>query len=262
LAIEEQHALQTPERKETLLESVSGMAYVLVIGLFVLTFVAQNFEIPSPSMMSTLLVGDHLLVDHSTLTPPAKWMPFMHSRAVQRGDIIVFLKPNPEEPDLILVKRAVGLPGDHIRVSHGILYRNGVAQKEPQISLPDGSDAEHAYSPYRDDFPTVLPADDFRVTATWANEIGSHIQNGELVVPPDKIFAMGDNRIGSLDSRFWGFVPMKAVLGRPLFVYWSFMTPADQMYKKTANERIAFFVHQVVHFFDETRWKRMFHRVQ
>ncbi len=251
--------LEEQERKETLLESISGMAVVLVIGLFVLTFVAQNFEIPSPSMVPTLLIGDHVLVDHAAFAPPAKWMPLIPYRAIQHNDVVVFLKPNPESPDLILVKRAIGLPGDRIHLRHGILYRNGVAQKEPQISVPDGSDPAHTYDPFRDDFPGG-PADTL-MTATWANEWQSHIVNGELVVPDDMILGLGDNRVGSLDSRFWGFIPRKAVLGRPLFVYWSFMTPEDQQYKTSAGERVAFFTHVVIHFFDRTRWKRTFHRI-
>jgi signal peptidase I len=251
--------LEKLERRETLLESISGMAFVLVVGLFVLTFVAQNMQIPSPSMVPTLLVGDHVVVDHATFAPPAKWMPLVHYRTVQHGDIVVFLKPNPESPDLILVKRAVGLPGDRIHLRHGILYRNGVAQHEPQISMPDGSDPAHTYDPFRDDFPGG-PADAL-MTATWANEWQSHVVNGDLVVPDDMILGLGDNRVGSLDSRFWGFIPRKAVLGRPLFVYWSFMTPEDQEQKTSASERAAFFAHIVIHFFDQTRWKRTFHRI-
>lgn len=259
----QQQAEQAEERKETFLESIAGMAFVLVIGLFVLTFVAQNFEIPSSSMVPTMLIGDHLVVDHATFAPSAKWMPLMHYRQVKHDDIVVFLKPNPELPDLILVKRAIGLPGDHIHLRHGILYRNGVAVNEPVISMPDESDAEHTYSSYRDDFPSVPASpDDGNITAQWANELPSHIENGEFVVPEGKILGLGDNRVSSLDSRFWGLIPIRAVLGRPLFVYWSFMTPADQIYKTSASERASFFTHQLVHFFDQTRWKRTFHKVQ
>lgn len=248
------------EQKETTLESIAGMMFVLVCGLFVLTFVAQNFEIPSSSMEPTMLIGDHLVVDHATLAPPTKWMPLVHYRPLERGDIIVFLKPHPEQPDFILVKRTIGLPGDRIHLQHGVLYRNGVALSEPQISMPDNSDGEHYYSPYRDDFPAEEPTD-MNVTSLWAQELPSHIQNGDLVVPDGMVFAMGDNRVASLDSRYWGFVPRENILGRPLFVYWSFMTPADQINKTTAQERVAFFVHIITHIFTETRWSRTFHKV-
>src|SRR6516225_500593 len=96
---------QGEEHKETPLESLASIATVLAVGLFVMTFVFQNFEIPSASMVKTLLIGDHVLVDRISLAPPAKWAPFTRYRDVQRGDIIVFLKPG--EPDLFLVKRAI-----------------------------------------------------------------------------------------------------------------------------------------------------------
>src|ERR1700679_425672 len=113
---------------ETPLESLASICTVLAIGLFVMTFIFQNFEIPSASMEKTLLIGDHVLVDRITLAPPSKWAPFVFYRPVHRGDIIVFLKPNPETPDLYLVKRAIAIPGDHLHLRDGVVYLNGVAQ--------------------------------------------------------------------------------------------------------------------------------------
>ena len=110
------------EIKETPLEGLASICTVLVVGLFLMAFAFQNFEIPSASMEKTLLIGDHLVVDRVTLSPATKWAPFVHYRPVQRGDIIVFYKPNPESPDLILGKRAIGLPGDKIHLEHGIVY--------------------------------------------------------------------------------------------------------------------------------------------
>ena len=124
------------EDSETPLEALASMAVVLVIGLFLFAFVFQNFEIPSGSMEKTLLIGDHVVVDRVTFSPPTRWAPFLHYRPVQRGDIIVFLKPNPESPDLILVKRAIGLPGDRIHLQHGVVYLNGVPQPEPYAMHP------------------------------------------------------------------------------------------------------------------------------
>jgi signal peptidase I len=251
----------TTPQDETLFEAVASICTVLVVGLFVISFVFQNFQIPSGSMEKTLLVGDHVLVDRITFAPSAKWFPLVHYREPQRNDIIVFIKPN--EPDMILVKRVVGLPGDHIYLRGGLLYLNGVRQNEPQISMPSmpGADTgtDFDYSPYRDDFPSVsTDTDPGNVTATWAEELPHHIVNGELVVPPGVVFAMGDNRVESLDGRFWGFVPRENILGRPLFVYWSFVTPDDQMYKTSIAERIAFMFHVVIRFFADTRWSRTF----
>ncbi len=252
------------ERNETLLESLASICSVFAVGLFVMTFIFQNFEIPSASMEKTLLIGDHVLVDRITLAPESKWMPLVHYREVKRGDIIVFLKPNPETPDLFLVKRAVGLPGDRIHLSNGVLYVNGAAQVEPYAGMPaDDGDPYHVFNAYRDDFPAVPPdAGSADVTAMWANDLPHHIQDGDLVVPPGTVFAMGDNRTESLDGRFWGFVPRENILGRPLFVYWSFETPADEIDKQTIGERIGFMGHILIHFFDETRWKRTLHLIK
>ncbi len=93
------------EPVETPLEALASICTILAIGLFVFGFIFQNFEIPSGSMLNTLLIGDHVVVDRITLAPPTKWAPFVHYRPVKRGDVIVFYKPNPESPDLILVKR-------------------------------------------------------------------------------------------------------------------------------------------------------------
>ena len=155
------------DETETLLESLASICTVLAIGLFVMTFIFQNFEIPSASMVKTLLIGDHVLVDRVALAPPAKWAPFVFYREVKRGDIIVFLKPG--YPDLFLVKRAIGIPGDRIHLRNGIVYLNGVAQDEPQAGKPVSDDnPQHAYNPFRDDFPSIPPSAMDDVTATLA----------------------------------------------------------------------------------------------
>jgi signal peptidase I len=255
---------QDAEIRETPLEALASICTVLVVGLFIMGFIFQNFEIPSASMEKTLLIGDHVVVDRITLAPPTSWAPFVHYRPVHHGDIIVFLKPNPETPDLILVKRAIGLPGDRIHLRHGVVYVNGVAQNEPYAKMPNDNDGnlDDMYNPYRDDFPAITPGPDQQLTETWREELPTHIQGDDLVVPPGRVFAMGDNRTESLDSRFWGFVPMENIMGRPMFVYWSFNTPADQENKTTVNDRLTFVLHVVTHFFSETRWSRTFHVVR
>ena len=251
------------DHTETPLESLASICTVLAIGLFVMTFIFQNFEIPSASMVKTLLIGDHVLVDRISFAPPARWAPFVHYRNIRRGDVIVFYKPNPETPELFLVKRAIAIPGDHLHLRNGVVYLNGVAQNEPYAGMPVSDDnPQHAFEPYRDDFPAVPPTNDGNVTASWANELPSHIQDGDLVVPPGKVFAMGDNRTESLDGRYWGFVPRENIVGRPMFVYWSFETPADQIDKQSIGQRLAFMSHIVIHIFDQTRWKRTLHVIQ
>jgi signal peptidase I len=255
------------EPTETPLEALASICTVLVLWLLVTGFGFQNFEIPSQSMLNTLLVGDHVVVDRITFAPKTAWAPFVHYRPVQHGDVIVFLKPNPESPDLILVKRAIGLPGDHIHLRGGIVYLNGKAQNEPYAIQPrDDGDPQHAYTPFRDDFPSDVQGVQQEAIANnaalWAEDFPSHIQGDDIVVPPDSIFAMGDNRTESLDGRFWGFVPMKNLLGRPLFVYWSFTTPDDQESKTSLSEKLGFYLHVVTHFIGGTRWSRIFHIIR
>jgi signal peptidase I len=248
---------QKQQETETPLEGLASICNMLVVFLFLTAFIFQNFDIPSGSMEKTLLIGDHPLVDRVNFAPPSKWAFFMPYREIRRGDVIVFFKPNPEVPDLILVKRAIGLPGDHIHLRNGIVYLNGVAQNEPQTSKPNNNGSPmDAYNAYRDDFPSVLNGTDYGATASWAVELPTHIQGDDLVVPPGKIFAMGDNRVASLDGRFWGFVPRENILGRPLFIYWSFQTPADQVDKQGLGDRIGFMFHVLIHIFDQTRWNR------
>lgn len=252
--------------QETPLEAAASMCVVLVIGLFIFGFVFQNFDIPSGSMENTLLIGDHIVADRISLSPPTRWAPFVHYRPVQRGDIIVFLKPDPVPPDtpeMTLVKRAIAVAGDKVHLEHGVVYVNGVPQKEPYALQPrDDGNPLHAYDPYRDDFPRVPPSIDDQLRETWRLDLPNHVVNGELVVPPGKVFAMGDNRTESADSRFWGFVPVENIEGRPLFVYWSFETPADQEDKKSTGERVSFLLHEFTHFLTGTRWSRTTHVVR
>ena len=259
-AAPEEPAQQSVE--ETPLEAAASICAVLVVGLFILTFLAQNFVIPSGSMEKTLLVGDHLVVDRITLAPPANWMPLVHYREPKRGDIVVFIKPVPDSVDadgkpqyLFLVKRLVGIPGDHLHLRNGIVYINGVAQAQPHAAP---TTAEN-YRDYLDDFPAVPMTPDLGATESWSLDLPRHIQDGDLVVPPGMYFMMGDNRHNSLDSRYWGFVPRANIVGRPLFNYWSFKTPEDQYEQTGIGNSIAWMGHVALHFFTDTRWSRTFH---
>jgi signal peptidase I len=238
---------------ETFLESLASYCGVFVLALFAFSFVFQNYEIPSGSMLNTILIGDHVVVDRITFGAHSGLTPFVHHRDVRRGDIIVFLKPH--EPNLTLVKRVVGIPGDRIHLQDGVVYLNGKPQVEPYAAK-----ASYPY-PYRDEFPNVPVPDASDVTALWAVDLPSHIQNGDLVVPPGQYFAMGDNRPNSLDSRYWGFVPRENILGRPLFVYWSFKQPEQGEEQIPLSERLTSYIHVATHFFTDTRWSRTFHRV-
>jgi signal peptidase I len=244
--------------EETPFEAIASICSVLVVGLFILTFLGQNFVIPSGSMEDTLLIGDHLLVDRITLAPPAKWMPLVHYREPRRNDIVVFIKPvmdevNGEYQYLYLVKRCIGVPGDHIHLHEGVVYINGVAQPPPK----DGKMLSTSDPVFLDEFPAVPPvAQPGATPESWAIDFPNHLKGGDLVVPPGMYFMMGDNRHNSLDSRYWGFVPRENIVGRPLFNYWSFETPDNQYEQPGIGAKIAWMGHVAIHFFSDTRWSR------
>jgi signal peptidase I len=242
--------------EETPCEALASICSVLVVGLFILTFLGQNFVIPSGSMEKTLLIGDHLLVDRITLAPSAAWMPLVHYREPRRNDIVVFLKPG--EPDLFLVKRCIGVPGDHIHLRNGIVIVNGVPQDQPHAepTTPDN------HQDFLDEFPMVPPAVEIGATESWSVDFSTHVADGDLVVPPGKFFMMGDHRHNSLDSRYWGFVPRENIVGRPLVNYWSFRTPEDQYEQTGIGNTVAWLGHVTIHFFTDTRWKRTLNLVR
>jgi signal peptidase I len=250
-----------PSDGETPFEAIAGICSVLVIGLFILTFIAENFVIPSGSMENTLLIGDHLAVDRISLAPSATWLPLMRYREPARGDIVVFKKP-VTDPDpvtgspthLILVKRLIGVPGDHIHLRNGVVILNGVAQSEPYAQPT----TQENHQQWLDEFPSITPDSEPGnfIPEEWVVDFPNHVVNGDLVVPPGQYFMMGDNRHNSADSRFWGFVPRENIMGRPLFCYWSFEATQDDLEKPGLGHKIAWMGHVALHFFGDTRWNR------
>jgi signal peptidase I len=248
-----------PEKpRETTMEFLASLAAVLVSGLFIITFILQAFEIPSSSMENTLLIGDHVFVNREQFAPATHWMgPILPYRAIHHGDIVVFL--SPAEPGLYVVKRIMGIPGDRIHLRDGVVYRNGEKLEELYIIHQGRADINAAY---RDNFPAVAPEDFNGLAPEWQLMLKEHIQGDEIVVPPDSYFGMGDNRDVSYDSRFWGFIPRANVIGRPMFIYWSFETPANQYLERELSQRLEFLAKVVIHFFDQTRWRRTLRVVQ
>ena len=238
--------------RETLVEFLASSATVLVTALFVITFVFQNFEIPTSSMENTLLIGDHVFVNRVQFAPGTGWLgPLLPYPAIKRGDIVVFL--HPRDPGLYVVKRIIGIPGDRIHLRDGMVYRNGEKLDEP-YTIPHNPDT---FYEYRDNFPSAPP----EANAQYPDgemSLRSHIEDDDIVVPPGTYFGMGDHRDVSLDSRYWGFIPRENIVGRPLFIYWSFETPRGQWQKTGMMDRLSFVGQVMIHFFDETRWSRMF----
>jgi len=254
---------EKPEKPpETTVEFLASLAAVLVTGLFIITFIVQAFEIPSSSMENTLLIGDHVFVNRVQFSPRTTWVgPLLPYRNIHREDVVVFLSPSV--PGLYVVKRVIGIPGDRIHLRDGVVYRNGEKLDEPYLYPPSPDEmADPVRDNYRDNFPAAPPPENGNVTPAWRLLLPQYIHGDDLVVPPDSYFGMGDHRDVSLDSRYWGFIPKANVIGRPMFIYWSFETPADQYEQTELSQRLGFLAHVVFHFFDETRWKRTLKLVQ
>jgi signal peptidase I len=248
---------QTDRPRETTVEFLASIAGVLISGLFIITFILQAFEIPSSSMENTLLIGDHVFVNREQFAAAAHWLgPLLPYRSIHREDIVVFL--SPEQPGLFVVKRIIGVPGDRIHLRDGAVYRDGRKLDEPYVQHKMDD-----YNPYRDNFPAVPPSEQEGVSnEKWMREMPEYVQGDDIVVPPENYFAMGDNRDVSYDSRYWGFIPRANVIGRPMFIYWSFVTPPDQYQMSSWSDRLGFMAHIVAHFFGETRWSRTFRIVR
>jgi signal peptidase I len=234
-------------------EAFASLLRTIIVALFLLTFLLQPYLIPSESMEHTLLVGDFLLVDKQIYAPNGGlggWI--MPRHAVSRGDIIVFHHPDPQ----FLVKRVVGVPGDRIRIDDGRVSVNGVAQDEPYAAFepPDPS-------PYPDEFPARIYSDP-QVDVRWWKQMQSLTRNGELAVPADEYFVLGDNRNHSEDSRFWGFVPRQAIVARPLMIYFSLRRPSSTDVQQAADDRLGHDAELPARLMGFARWRRIFHVVR
>ena len=206
-------APHTPDRPEGALTAVKALLEIIIAALFVVTFIVQPSRIPSESMIPTLRVGDFLLIDKQSYGPTGVLDRVMPPAAVKRGDLVVF--HYPVDGTIHLVKRVVGLPGDRIRLRDGRVLLNEQALGEPYAFYSDTRP-----NGFRDYFPSLREADP-NVDPDWWLEMRRTVRAGEVTVPPNHYFVLGDNRNDSEDSRYWGFVPRDAIVGRPLFVYFT-----------------------------------------
>jgi signal peptidase I len=241
----------------TLSEYLESLLVTVILALFGTSFVVQAFKIPSQSMERTLLVGDHLLVNKFVFGGHGAWYEkLLPYRPLQRGDIIVFKYPYQDHPHF--VKRVIGLPGDHLKIVDQQLYVNGKMLNEPYVV----HDVASGYDPLNYSFPPVgNQMYTSQVQPEWAHEIRKYIQGDELVVPPGRYFAMGDNRDHSLDSRYWGFVDREAIMGRPFLIYWSIEANSADYSDSTFWQRIVGIFDTLMHLPARTRWSRMLHTV-
>ncbi|GAC1405040.1 MAG: signal peptidase I [Pyrinomonadaceae bacterium] len=236
------YAEKTDESK-TVVRSVwreyfESLVVTAIMALFGMTFVVQAVKVPTGSMQNTIIIGDHLLVN-KFIFAPGPVLPFLPMREIRRGDIIVFKYPGNQidpnspfdrDPNNIpyktnYVKRVIGLPGDRVEVRDKQVFINGQPLPEHRIVAIDHDD--NPRTPEREsDAPLDVISDTPRKDGETHNVYFSRnkeIYDGtNVVVPKDSYFVMGDNRNNSADSRFWGFVPRELIVGRAMFVYWSY----------------------------------------
>ncbi len=218
-------------------EYLESVVVAVILALFIRTFVVQAFKIPTGSMETNLLIGDHLLVNKVVYSPSAGgWeRALLPKKSIARGHVIVF--KFPEDPNRDFIKRVIGLPGETVEIRRKTVYVNGRPLEEPyarflEPPLPPG-DPDYGFHDERDN---------------W----------GPKVVPEGQLFVLGDNRDNSRDGRYWGFLPEDQVKGRALMVYWSYEATREE-YRSTG---VLAWLRDTLAAFGKTRWSRFFHMIR
>jgi signal peptidase I len=259
--------VQTGPPKSVWREYFESAVVTVIMALFGMTFVVQAVKVPTGSMQNTINIGDHLLVNKFIFAagPP---LPFLPQREIKRGDIIVFKYPgNKYKPYKDLehenntpyktnyVKRVIGLPGDRVEIRGAHVIINGKPLPEQRVMAEERNNlapltilndsSRPSDGPYKVYYNSLNDADNRNSNYDTFIEEG----NGkEVIVPQDSYFVMGDNRDNSEDSRYWGFVKRDLVMGRAMFVYWSFdesAQPGKSLLGRTIGD-----------FFTHSRWNR------
>jgi signal peptidase I len=237
--IDELIVFNTPPslQKGALREWVESLLFTVIFVLLFTSYIAQATQVPTESMKPTILVGDHFFLDKVAFPAnyPAMIRGYLPHRSIHRLDIIAF--KSPTDGNIPFVKRVIALPGETVEVKAKAVYINGRKLDEPYKIHVDS---------------TVYSSD------PWTPEDLKIRDNyGPVVVPADNYFVMGDNRDNSNDSRYWGFVTWEEIIGKPLFVYWSYESDPYVPGERTFREWLDGYATVAIHFFDRTRWFRI-----
>ncbi|MBM3293833.1 MAG: signal peptidase I [Candidatus Aminicenantes bacterium] len=230
---EEKPIAKKKREKSVFREYFELIAETAVFVFFVMTFAVQAFQIPTGSMEPTLLVGDFLLVNKQIYAAPTTFLDrlLLPRRELKRGDIVVFKYPNDMSKDY--VKRVIGLPGETLEI------------KDKDV-LIDGRPVEESYKVHNDTH--VIAKKDY-----YNYEDAIRDNYGPVTIPAGHLFAMGDNRDNSHDSRYWGFIPLTYVKGRPWVIYFSYKAERDAYQKTDLKDRLK----RLVSFIPKARWGRL-----
>jgi len=226
-------------KKSVAREYLESIVVAVILALFIRTFAIQAFKIPTGSMESNLLIGDHLLVNKLVYSPSASPLEdrLLGKRPIERGHVVVFKFPDDANRDFI--KRVIGLPGETVEIRNKKVYIDGEPLDEPYVQFLD--------PPRSPDDPEYgLRSEGVR--DNW----------GPRVVPEGHLLVLGDNRDNSRDSRFWGFLARDQVKGRALIVYWSYDADREE-YNRTS---FIDWIKDTARAFGKTRWSRFFHVIR
>ena len=209
-----------------------------IFALFVTTYVVHPMTVPTPSMEPTILVGDRLLIDKFTIRNGFKTgLPVTPRHSIERGDIVVF--KFPRQPEVLYVKRTIGLPGERLEIKNKIVHIDGTPLDEPYKLHSDN----YVYS---DQGQFHMFGGDFK-----------RDNYGPIIIPENSYFVMGDNRDDSADSRYFGLLPRSHIVGSPLFVFWSYEDDSDAYLRSSLTEILSLYAERTFFFLTRTRWNRM-----
>lgn len=235
-----QNAPASPSFKKSVArEYLESVVVAVILALFIRTFVVQAFKIPTGSMETNLLIGDHLLVNKLVYSPSFGSLEdhLLAKKPIARGHVVVF--KFPEDPTRDFIKRVVGLPGETVEIRDKTVYIDGRPLDEPYVHFLEPPLA-------RNDPEYGLRSEGLR--DHW----------GPQVVPAGHVFVLGDNRDNSRDSRFWGFLPLDQVKGRALMVYWSYEASREEYHRTGYLD----WIRDTLAAFGKTRWSRFFHLIR
>lgn len=254
----DENSSQNTIKKGFFRDTFESLLVTVIMALFGMTFIVQAVKVPTGSMLNTILVGDHLLVNKFVFGQDGLMLDkFTPHRQIKRGDVIVFKYPN--DPATNYVKRVIGLPGETIEIKGNSVFINGkelpeqfILAKQPfddsnaplEILGQDEPKPDSAYKVYYSSEDDEVEPDIEKVSAGQKFAVGAPFQ-----IPPDHYFAMGDNRDNSQDSRYWGTVPRNYIVGRAWVVYYSVNLAKDEEGSTTSGNLLN-------DLFTRIRWNR------